>query len=251
MQKKQKKGRPRWRILALPLLATLAVSLFFRWHRGGREAPPGPEADAPTGQAVDLPGLADQLRQAQRENADTVAWLTIPGTDIGGPVVQAADNGYYLRRDALGAEDFRGCIFADYEARLECATLSRNVVIYGHTFSDGGGAFAGLQNYLDPGWADAHREILLTIEDGGLLYEVFSAGLEDTRQSSLPVYCNLSNDEIRQVVELAEARNLLELEDPPTPDQSLLTLATCTVAGSEDERLVVVAKLVDKAMASP
>ena len=39
-------------------------------------------------------------------NPDTVAWLTIPGTNIDGPVQQGPDNDYYLRRDSDGNEDY-------------------------------------------------------------------------------------------------------------------------------------------------
>ena len=49
-------------------------------------------------------------------NPDTVAWLTIPGTNIDGPVQQGPDNDYYLRRDSDGNEDYRVCYFADADA---------------------------------------------------------------------------------------------------------------------------------------
>ena len=40
-----------------------------------------------------------RLAAAQKENPDTVAWITIPGTNIDAPVQQYGDNDYYLRRD--------------------------------------------------------------------------------------------------------------------------------------------------------
>lgn len=76
----------------------------------------------------------------ESENPDTVAWLTVPGTNIDGPVQQGPDNDYYLRRDSDGNEDYHGCYFADADAIVSLANLSRNVVIYGHTFC---GAFDG------------------------------------------------------------------------------------------------------------
>ena len=61
-----------------------------------------PSAPAP-------PDRAEELQVAQSNNPDTVAWLTVPGTDIDGPVQQAADNDYYMRRDELGKPSYEGC----------------------------------------------------------------------------------------------------------------------------------------------
>ncbi|MFR7712506.1 MAG: hypothetical protein ACLUZ8_16715, partial [Gemmiger formicilis] len=54
----------------------------------------------------------ERLAAAQKENPDTVAWITIPGTNIDAPVQQYGDNDYYLRRDEKGTEDYHGCIYA-------------------------------------------------------------------------------------------------------------------------------------------
>ena len=50
-------------------------------------------APAPTAAASPTP-----LALARAENGDVVGWLSVPGTDIDDPVVQAADNEHYLRR---------------------------------------------------------------------------------------------------------------------------------------------------------
>ena len=56
-----------------------------------------------------------RLEDAKSQNSDVVAWLTVPGTEIDDPVVQAADNDYYLRRTWLGESDVWGSYFLDYE----------------------------------------------------------------------------------------------------------------------------------------
>ena len=78
-----------------------------------------------------------RLATAQKENPDTVAWITIPGTNIDAPVQQYGDNDYYLRRDEKGSEDYHGCIYADYACRMDSSVkVSRNLIFYGHTFTD-------------------------------------------------------------------------------------------------------------------
>lgn len=65
----------------------------------------------------------ERLTVAQKENPDTVAWITIPGTNIDAPVQQYGDNDYYLRRDEKGAEDYHGCLYADYACRMKNSPL--------------------------------------------------------------------------------------------------------------------------------
>lgn len=174
-------------------------------------------------------------------NPDTVAWLTVPGTNIDGPVQQGPDNDYYLRRDSDGNEDYRGCYFADADAIVSLANLSRNVVIYGHTFTDGWeGGFEQLDKYLDAQWALEHPIIYLQIGNSVLEYQVCSVGICDTNETSLPIYCNLDDEVFRYLIEDANARNQVPEFDNLTATDQLLTLATCTERSNE--RLVVVAK---------
>lgn len=174
-------------------------------------------------------------------NPDTVAWLTIPGTNIDGPVQQGPDNDYYLRRDSDGNEDYHGCYFADADAIVSLANLSRNVVIYGHTFTDGWeGGFEQLDKFLDADWAQKHTEIQLEIDGTTLSYEVCSVGICNVQETSLPIYCNLDDEVFAYLIEDANVRNQISgLEALSTTDQ-LLTLATCTE--NNNERLVIVAK---------
>ena len=82
----------------------------------------------------------ERLTVAQKENPDTVAWITIPGTNIDAPVQQYGDNDYYLRRDEKGAEDYHGCLYADYACRIPIVLSflkkaeSRHTVALCHNF---------------------------------------------------------------------------------------------------------------------
>lgn len=188
-----------------------------------------------------LPTATPESALHESTNPDTVAWLTIPGTNIDGPVQQGPDNDYYLRRDSDGNEDYRGCYFADADAIVSLANLSRNVVIYGHTFTDGWeGGFEQLDKYLDADWALEHADIQMEIGGTVLTYEVCSVGFCDVEETSLPIYCNLEDEAFRYLIEDANARNqIVGLEQLSAGDQ-ILTLATCTE--KETERLVIVAK---------
>lgn len=117
-----------WIIAALLLIGSVATVLF--WPKGD-----GLFAEATKESAVTLPAATaapdSRLKQAQAQNADTVAWLTIPGTTIDTSVQQSDDNEFYLRRNAAGDHDEFGCIYADYDCDLTTtATLPRNLVLY-------------------------------------------------------------------------------------------------------------------------
>lgn len=188
-----------------------------------------------------LPTATLESALHESTNPDTVAWLTVPGTNIDGPVQQGPDNDYYLRRDSDGNEDFRGCYFADSDAIVSLANLSRNLVIYGHTFTDGwDGGFAQLDKYLDADWALEHTDIQVEIGGTVLTYEVCSVGFCNTEETSLPIYCNLDDEAYRYLIEDANDRNEVPGLQKLSSTDSILTLATCTE--NENIRLVVVAK---------
>ena len=70
----------------------------------------------------------ERLAAAQKENPDTVAWITMPGTNIDAPVQQYGDNDYYLRRDEKGGKDYHGCIYADYACRMDSGIWEADVL---------------------------------------------------------------------------------------------------------------------------
>lgn len=230
-------------IFYVPFLAVTFVAALLLWneHRSDpsitileEETPPQTSSLAPD----------PRLEEASRQNPDTVAWLTIPGTSIDGPVLQSVDNDYYLRRNELGETDYRGCLYADYEAKLTSANdISRNTVLYGHTFTDGyTGGFFDLAQYQDNEWANQHQEIFLSVADAMLKFKVVSAGIACTDEGTLPIYCNVNDKEFAEIVALAEQRNVIDLDGGAFEDADhLLTLATCT--DDPSERLVVVCRL--------
>ena len=215
-----------WRIPAI-LSGTLMMVLALSACTHRPAAPGEPVAGPPPAQG-EIATAESALHTFS--NPDTVAWLTVPGTNIDGPVQQGPDNDYYLRRDSDGNEDFRGCYFADSDAIVSLANLSRNLVIYGHTFTDGwDGGFAQLDKYLDADWALEHTDIQVEIGGTVLTYEVCSVG-----------FCNTEDEAYRYLIEDANDRNEVPGLQKLSSTDSILTLATCTE--NENIRLVVVAK---------
>ena len=70
----------------------------------------------------------------QKQNADVFGWLTVYGTNIDYPIVQAEDNEKYINTSADGKYSLSGSIFLDYRNERDFSDF--NNIIYGHHMKD-------------------------------------------------------------------------------------------------------------------
>ena len=116
------------------------------------------------------------LAESKIKNADTVAWLYLPGTEIDEAVVQAKDNEYYLQRTFDKKYDIWGCYFADYINDLSGRDkLSPNTIIYGHAYRNedpNERKFTQLFKYLDAAFIEQNPYIYLAVDGEDLVFQV-------------------------------------------------------------------------------
>lgn len=188
----------------------------------------------------------ERLYAAQKENPDTVAWITIPDTNIDAPVQQYGDNDYYLRRDEKGAEDFHGCIYADFACRMDSSLkVSRNLIFYGHTFTDEDytGGFEDLQKYRVFEFGQENPYIYVSLPDKKLTYQIFSVWVCDADTDIDCIQADPDDAAYQQILDKAVAGCAFDYGTDVTTDDHILTLSTCTA--DPDSRLLVVAKMID------
>lgn len=103
-----------------------------------------------------------------------VAWITIPGTTVDYPVVQASSGSpdFYLTHDANGERSAWGAPYIHSGCRE--GVDSPLVIVLGHNMSDGT-MFAPLSNYSRRSFAQEHRTILVRTEGETRRLEVFAA----------------------------------------------------------------------------
>lgn len=197
------------------------------------------------------------LTQAMADNPDTVAWLSIPGTDINNPVLQTTDNDYYLTRDERKEPNEWGCYFADYYATLRHPDkLAQNTVIYGHTGNtedENGQRFSQLFRYLNLDFLQKNRTMQLTVGDKELTFEIFAVFYTDI--DFYYIDPNPSDQGFDTFLQEVNARNEYVFDGVTVTEQDkLLTLSGCAqkydTNKTGNHRFVVMAKLLPDAAAS-
>ena len=106
------------------------------------------------------------------QNADYIAWLSIPGTVIDYPVVRSDRTDYYLHHLITGQESKLGTLFSlttsDYEKP------SRNIAIYGHHLSNSTAMFSTLMEYKKEDYWEKHQLIQVDSIYGKKTYRIFA-----------------------------------------------------------------------------
>ena len=200
--------------------------------RGSDEAE-DPEDAAPT---AALPRIDFDRLQSLCPAA--VAWLYGPDSQIDFPVVQAADNSYYLDRAFDGRRNPNGAIFMDYRNRADLS--DRNTVLYGHNMKNGA-MFGTLKAYREQAYYDAHPVLYLFSPQGNYQVCLFAGGLVP---ADSPLYETDGSEEARRraLDALVEA-SVFRGASLPEEEDRLLTLSTCDYA-YDGARFVLIGKLV-------
>ena len=184
-------------------------------------------------------------------NNDFIGWVTITGTNVDYPVMQADDNEYYLHRDFDGNYSFAGTIFTDYEGVIGPNEMPNNTILYGHNMLYKY-QFAALSNYE----RDVEFLKLYPIIDFNTLYQnnkykIFSVFKINTSDEHGEVFDYTSNvyfenqSEFYNYIMEVMDRSLYETGVDIEYGDELLTLSTCDAStGLDDLRLVIVARKV-------
>ncbi|MCD1259296.1 class B sortase [Paenibacillus athensensis] len=195
--------------------------------------PAGDQAD-PQQAASPEAAQAERWERLRAINPETVGWLRVEGTDIDDPIVQHADNAYYLNVDVAGRRSMYGSIFMDF--RSDFQRTQQNIVIYGHNMLDGS-MFGSLQSYKNRTFFDEHRFISVETPSASTKWEIFSVYTIDAQKDEVDV--NYADEQgLEQAVDGYRKRSLFPgplLADNP---ERLLTLVTCSNE-TDDTRLVL------------
>src|SRR5690625_649236 len=112
------------------------------------------EADSQFNQDEIEKGIRSGFDELMKLNENVVGWITIEGTQIDYPILQADNNTDFMFHNFYGEESIAGSIFMDY--RNDITMDDNNIVVYGHRMKDGS-MFQHLTKFLDKDFFEKHR----------------------------------------------------------------------------------------------
>ena len=210
---------------------------------------PQPSA-TPAGEVIPSVDRQAELAEARAKNPDTVAWLYIPGAEVDNPVMQAEDNGYYLKLDENGEYAMWGCYYAHCENEIGGRDkLDKNITIFGHSASNcdpDGVRFTKLYRYMDADFVKEHPYIHLSVDGEDMIFQITALFVTDIGFDYIAP--NPTGDDLTSFFETIARKNWLDFDGVTfSEEDSVLTLSTCCrkydKANSGNQRLVVMAKL--------
>ena len=210
----------------------------------------------PTGtsevEATPIPTVNRQteLADAKRKNPDAMAWLYIPSAEVDDPVMQAGDNGYYLKLDENGEYAMWGCYYAHCENNLSSRdALDKNTTIFGHSASNcdpDGPKFTKLYRYTDADFVKEYPYIYLSVDGDDLIFQITALFVTDIAFDYINP--NPTGIDLSEFFQTVERKNWLDFDGVTFSEgDTILTLFTCCrkydKANSGNQRLVIMAKL--------
>lgn len=191
-----------------------------------RAAPPGKESLTEQERyAAALSGTdLDALREV---NGEVTAWIDIPGTGLAYPVLQAADNEYYLNRTWMGERSAVGAVFM--ECRCAADFSGFHTIVYAHRMRDDS-MFGILKYYKDQEFWQEHPDIYLVTDEGVCRYEIFSA--QEAGVTGIVYRLDLQENGMEEeFLKDCVENSVIDTGIVPEAGSRILTLSTCTGSG--------------------
>ena len=221
-------------------VCTLAVAVATIGYLGHRGAHPSPNPSGKTGSSS---GEFPEVDWAYWKgvNPDIIGWITVPGTAVNQPIVQARVQApdFYLTHDVYGEANYTGCPYLDAECVAEGGLLRcPNSVVYGHNMGWSRDMFGDLACYADEAWGEEHRDVLIQMPDARLHLKVQALavvpGWDDARRIEFP-----NREDFASWWNARFEESDVWYEPEPHANRNLVTLCTCSYSHWDNERTLV------------
>lgn len=201
-------------------------------------------------QDVDEEEIPSALAKARKKNADTVAWIYVPGTNVSLPVMRNDDDAdYYYTHGSDGSQFGLGSIYME---PANSGDFDDNItVLYGHTFSDAEVMFTQLHRFNDNEFFDKHDSFFVYLPDGTkLTYRIVST-CKYTDANIVEEYGSAKGAELQGYFNFACSpgtgdANVREGVKAVAGVDRIVQLSTCDAPVVEGERYIVTGLLVDE-----
>lgn len=179
------------------------------------------------------------ISSLKEENNETVLWLSVDGTTINYPIVQAKDNDYYLDHSFDKSTKKSGWTFLDYRNSIDMS--DSNTIFYGHNLLNMT-AFGSISNIFEKDWAtNSNHSVVVVSENKNYYYTIFS-GYYTTPETYYLQTNFLTEESYQEFLDTISSRNILDIDNSVSVSDKIITLSTCT--NDNTGRKVIHAKLV-------
>lgn len=185
--------------------------------------------------------------ELEKINSDVMAWLTIYGTQIDYPVVQAEDNNKYINQDIFGSFSLTGALFLDYNNKPDFTDF--NNIIFGHHMEKEK-MFGNLDEFRNKDYFKTHTT-------GNLYANGKNYGIRMFAWLDVDAYDpNIYNTRIaaeadKQVlIDLLKDKSQVFEEGVASSDDRILLLSTCGT-DTTNERYILAGIITDKTYRNP
>ena len=224
-------------VLCVCAFAATATVVAYLGQRGAHPSPfPSREGEAPCGEFPEIDWI-----YWQQINPRVIGWITIPGTRVNNPIVQASidDPSFYLFHDIYDDANFTGCPFLDAGCIEEGGLLRcPNSVVYGHNMGWSQDMFGDLEFYADRQFAEEHKDILLQTPEVSLRLKVQAATVIPGESARKRIdFLDDADFDSWWKDQFSKAN--IQLAPSAQLDRNLLTLCTCSYSHWNDERTLI------------
>lgn len=181
-----------------------------------------------------------ELTTLQTINPRIVGWLTLEGTRLNNPVLQAADNDFYLRHNYKDEESRGGSIFMDF--RNDADELGRHTIFYGHVLRNGT-MFGDLAKFAEQAYVNEHPVFFYETTQSKYELHIFAA--YETTTDFYYIETDFTDDTYMTFVNEIQARSVITMPVTVNETDRIVTFSTCTTSANDEERFVVHAKIVE------
>jgi len=205
-----------------------------------KEVPKYPIEDSGDGdgdQRFTYPVLSstDSIKNLSETYSDFKFWMYIENTSVSYPVVQAADNDYYLRRNINGTTNLSGTLFLDY--RNDEDMEYGNNIVYGHNMQNGT-MFGALKKYSDKSYYEKHRMIYTYTDTEVTAWKIFSV-YETTTDDYYIQTSFVNKDNYFEFMQGLQKKSIYKSDMELKAEDTVLTLSTCHRYDYDNGRFVI------------
>jgi len=180
--------------------------------------------------------------ELKKTNKDVRGWITVNGTKVNYPFVQAKNNTYYLTKSFNKKYNRAGWVFLDYRNNIS-DFKDKNTIIYAHGMRNQT-MFGSLRKIETNGWLKNKDNfvIKLSTEYENTLWQVFSVYHIPTTNDYIKVKFS-SDKDFLNFIDTMKKRSSYDFKTDVQAEDRILTLSTCY---THTVKLVIHAKLIKR-----